>query len=53
MASFHAAMLEEVALHASIIMDMEKLHSDIKAAYTQDSAARHGLSVTSDASPSR
>jgi len=51
-ASLRATYLEEITLRATVIMDIDKLHSDIRAHLTDDPAAVAGItSATSGKSP--
>ncbi|SJL00113.1 related to TY3B TY3B protein [Armillaria ostoyae] len=50
-ASLHATFLEGPTLHASAIMDIDKLHSDIKQAQPSDSAASEGFRQAKSSTP--
>ncbi len=50
-ASLHATFLEGPTLRASAIMDIDKLHSDIKQAQLSDSAASDGFRQAKSSTP--
>ena len=51
--SLRATILEEIVLRATVVMDVEQLHADIKSHIADDLAGVAGLQAASSGSPSR